>query len=554
MHRVIFTAADQGHLKILKGLLDHLQEWEVSRFLLPCYKVNMLTQQVSMSALMLSCYNNERQEVVEYLLDKCPASIETTGSITIQGVMIEGVAPLWIAAFRGHLDIVKILVKRGANVNSKTKTSATPLHAACSYGHYEIVKYLVENNADIAVEYVNDDGDTYGMTPLMVASVTGHLHIVEHVISQRELVSKQERIDALELLGATFVDEREDLIGASKLWKRVIEERYEVPIIPKTTKKSPSAAYNNKLEVETVREVEEMSSEPDLMWMQALLVRERILGLEHPETWKKIRHRGKVYAELGNYDRCISLWMYAHNIQQKYVKPLDPITHTLLSDFSYLFCNIMTDAKLLENFSNIMMVFRQAVNDLRTGQGNLVARTNQIIVNVLCLVCSLTKLIPDLEKEKVYEIKQVVHCFVMIGAKGHRGASPLHLACATSKDTIEKIYNFPFLPTINLLLECGAPVDAKDDDGNTALHTAALNNPVEAGFIQSLLQNGAHFDLVNNQKKTFYYLLEDMPLHHEITNSAVHSRLACLAARVVRKQNMELDSLSLTLRDFVLKH
>ena len=100
---------------------------------------------------------------------------------------------------------------------------------------------------------------------------------------------------------------------------------------------------------------------------------------------------------------------------------------------------------------------------LRAGQGYLAARTNQIIVNVLCLVCSLTKLIPDLEKEKVYEIKQVVHCFVMIGAKGHRGASPLHLACATSKDAIEKIYNFPFLPTINLLLECGAPVDARDN-------------------------------------------------------------------------------------------
>ena len=292
MHRVIFTAADQGHLKILKGLLDHLQEWEVSRFLLPCYKVNMLTQQVSMSALMLSCYNNERQEVVEYLLDKCPASIEQTGSYIFEGEKIKGATSLWCATNNGHLDIVKILVKRGASVNSKTRTNSTPLHNACFYGHYEIVKYLVENKADMDVRNSHVNADTYGMTPLMVASVTGHLHIVEHVISQRELVSKQERIDALELLGATFVDEREDLIGASKLWKRVIEERYEVPIIPKTTKKSPSAAYNNKLEVETVGELEQMSTEPDLMWMQALLVRERILGQEDTETCRNIHERG----------------------------------------------------------------------------------------------------------------------------------------------------------------------------------------------------------------------------------------------------------------------
>ena len=63
-----------------------------------------------------------------------------------------------------------------------------------------------------------------------------------------------------------------------------IEERNEVPLTPKTTKKSPNAAYNNKLEVETVRQVEQMSTEPDSMWMEALLVMERILGLDHPEA------------------------------------------------------------------------------------------------------------------------------------------------------------------------------------------------------------------------------------------------------------------------------
>ena len=53
----------------------------------------------------------------------------------------------------------------------------------------------------------------------------GHLHIVEHLIGQRELVGKQERIDALELLGATFVDKKRDMLGALKLWKRAMEER-----------------------------------------------------------------------------------------------------------------------------------------------------------------------------------------------------------------------------------------------------------------------------------------------------------------------------------------
>ena len=50
---------------------------------------------------------------------------------------------------------------------------------------------------------------------------------MEHLIGQRELVGKQERIDALELLGATFVDKKRDMLGALKLWKRAMEERSE---------------------------------------------------------------------------------------------------------------------------------------------------------------------------------------------------------------------------------------------------------------------------------------------------------------------------------------
>ena len=161
----------------------------------------------------------------------------------------------------------------------------------------------------------------------------------------------------------------------------------------------------------------------------------------------------------------------------------------------------------------------------------------------------LTKLIPGLNKEKVYELKRAVHFFVMVDAKGLMGVSPLHMACSWRT----KSNYYRHLPTINILLECGAPVDARDNDGNTALHRAASNKPVNARVIQSLLKNGAHFDLVNNQKKTFYDLLEDIPLD-EITNSAVHSSLACLAARVVRMHDLELDSLPLTLKDFVLNH
>lgn len=72
----------------------------------------------------------------------------------------------------------------------------------------------------------NDFFSLSGMTPLLAAAVTGHMHIVEYMISSLSLVSRKERIDALELLGATFVDKKRDMLGSFKLWKRAMEERY----------------------------------------------------------------------------------------------------------------------------------------------------------------------------------------------------------------------------------------------------------------------------------------------------------------------------------------
>lgn len=65
------------------------------------------------------------------------------------GETIEGAPPLWCAAAAGHLDIVQLLIKHGAQVNSTTRTNSTPLRAACFDGHLEIVKYLVKHGAGV---------------------------------------------------------------------------------------------------------------------------------------------------------------------------------------------------------------------------------------------------------------------------------------------------------------------------------------------------------------------------------------------------------------------
>jgi len=57
--------------------------------------------------------------------------------------------PLIEAASAGHLDVVKLLVERGADVNLKGEAWYTPLHCAAYYGHLDVAKFLLEHGADI---------------------------------------------------------------------------------------------------------------------------------------------------------------------------------------------------------------------------------------------------------------------------------------------------------------------------------------------------------------------------------------------------------------------
>ena len=72
-----------------------------------------------------------------------------------------GETPLMLAAINNQLDLAKVLIARGADVN---RVGWTPLHYAASKGHREMMRLLLENDAYIDSESAN------GTTPLMMAA------------------------------------------------------------------------------------------------------------------------------------------------------------------------------------------------------------------------------------------------------------------------------------------------------------------------------------------------------------------------------------------------
>ncbi|MGL9731678.1 MAG: ankyrin repeat domain-containing protein [Wolbachia sp.] len=100
---------------------------------------------------------------------------------------------LHIAAKRGHLNVMKCLVNKGASTNTKDKYDNTPLHSAAYTGKLNIVKYLIIENNNINAKA------NYGMTPLHLTAENGKLNIAKCLIEKDADVNARDEYDAIPL-------------------------------------------------------------------------------------------------------------------------------------------------------------------------------------------------------------------------------------------------------------------------------------------------------------------------------------------------------------------
>ncbi|MGY5852860.1 MAG: ankyrin repeat domain-containing protein [Candidatus Thorarchaeota archaeon] len=96
------------------------------------------------------------------------------------------------AAEEGDLDGVKKALEDGANIDAKDDFfSNTALHIASSNGHIEIVRYLLEKGADIVIENGVD------MTPVHLAARDGHPEIIKVLLDSADEFPSRKMDDAI---------------------------------------------------------------------------------------------------------------------------------------------------------------------------------------------------------------------------------------------------------------------------------------------------------------------------------------------------------------------
>lgn len=101
----------------------------------------------------------------------------------------EGLSAMHLAAWHGHLEMIRKMAEKGADINGITdaphEAGMTPLHMACKYGKADIIKELIKLGADDTIK--NEKGET-----------PAHIAVCKKIFHKE--ISEEERIEMIEAL------------------------------------------------------------------------------------------------------------------------------------------------------------------------------------------------------------------------------------------------------------------------------------------------------------------------------------------------------------------
>ena len=345
--------------------------------------------------------------------------------------------------------------------------------------------------------------------------------MVEHLVTRPEC-TKEQRVEALELLGATIANDRHtyDIEKAFSYMKRGMEERYEDPSCLLLKKKmEPVKAYQNRRESQTLEELSLLEGDHHAIAMEGLLIRERILGTDNTELRYPIRYRGAVLADSKEYELCIPLFKRRMEIAMNCDVPKTQELDTLTSVFAEMVQNgHKLSPKHIENvFEKLVVGNRKLTEAFKSGklqeEHKKEAKIAQQLLFYALYLLTIHKKVQFPPETKTGSIINFLQRFLRLNPRSHSdGNTLLHLAVwhktPVSDLQVERVCKLPCIETTKLILHAGCEVNPVNNEGNTPLHLAVtfVQGPGQKETLKEtlelLLDLGADTKLVNNNGPT----------------------------------------------------
>lgn len=185
----LFCAAKQGQVQIVKYLLD-------------CGANSNVQNHYGVSALWIPAQKG-MLNVVELLINAgADTQIAPFGNLADE-LNIAGWTPLYAAMKTREFDVVKFLLKRGADPNAVTKLGSTPFLLASEICDLDVIEACVEASADLDFAPSGPDADNLnitGQTALFMATLKDRVDVVKFLIKKGAQVNVQNRYGVSPLL------------------------------------------------------------------------------------------------------------------------------------------------------------------------------------------------------------------------------------------------------------------------------------------------------------------------------------------------------------------
>ena len=523
--------------------------------------INAVTNDEKLTPLMLACKNknvsvvncllqnganvvltsNNGWTALHFVVDEFNDSLEILRSLLNYGAdvnarSIDNETPLMVASRSWYVETVSLLIEQGAYVDLQDEKDNTALHNAVSRKSEEIVGTLLNAGASNLC-------NSQGMTSLLLACSKGYVAMVENLIKQPE-ITKEQRINALELLGASVLIEECILENADlhdwkgfKYIKHSMMERFADPSHPLFKQEmEPVEAYQNRRECQTLEELDEIEGDRDAVIMESLIIQERIMGRNYEDLIAVIRNVAHYYED-HDLSSCIKLFRHAMKMAPKCdlsaVHDLSIITSALFNRFEN------GDLSKKEDFLDVL---DKTILDHDYEIQRKMTNEQDSWYDMLYLFDSLQKLVFMISKFECADERRLSSSALLL-----KTISNLNLRDSDSNTLLHRLAihhgrcsSYSYSGAVKLLLKEGFNVNAINGNGNTTLHIVATLKPSDdkihllIDMLQVLFDGGAHHDFVNNDGKTPM----DMAGTDEarmILSERRKLELKCISARAVKR-------------------